>query len=72
MVVFHIDEKMQAIRQELKQSKRQSIIFSHLLTKKKNFALTHVAQLFGRRTTGGKVADLIPGQGTCLGFGFSP
>ena len=35
-------------------------------------ALTSVAQLVGHRLKKRSVAGLIPGQGTCLGCGFSP
>ena len=34
-------------------------------------ALTAVAQLVGHHPTKQKVTDSIPGQGTCLGCGFS-
>ena len=39
----------------------------------KNFlALTGVAQLVGHCPAKQKVVDLIPSQGTCLGYGFGP
>ena len=40
--------------------------------KKKKEVLTSVPQSIGHPPAKGKAAEFIPGQGTCLGCGFSP
>ena len=47
---------------------KRSVCLTHRFAK----ALAGVAQLVGHCSANQKVADLIPGQGICLGCGFGP
>ena len=43
-----------------------------ILLRVESLTQTGVAQWVGHHPTNGKAVGLIPGQGTCLGGGFSP
>ena len=49
-----------------------NLFYELAMDKNQCLALTGVAQLVGHHLRKQKAASLIPGQGTCLGCGFSP